>query len=392
MTTSPSPGLYVHIPFCSAICPYCDFAVTTGGSERRGRFIEALLAEIGRDRGSALDGWDPFDTVYLGGGTPSALPVDELGRLTAEIGRRLPLTDRPVISMEANPEDVTSQTVAGWAQLGVDRLSLGIQSFDAVELAFLGRRHDPAQAVRAVELSLASGLTVSLDLIYGLPEQSPPAWQRNLERAVELEPHHISCYQLTVEPGTAFARRSRRGEWNAPGEDDLAELFFRTHEFLATAGYPAYEVSNFARGPRSQCGHNRKYWEGARYLGLGPSAHSFDGRSRWWNHSAEPVWRSVVEAGGNPEADRETLSLEARALEFVMLGLRTPCGLDLGKLDGFEPEDVLRRNQRVLARAADEGLLSVEGERLVPTLGGMARADAIARSIELRRSRGFGGC
>ena len=299
---STSPGLYLHVPFCSAVCPYCDFAVTTGGPDRRERFTCALIQEITKGRES----WAPFDTVYFGGGTPSALGDEQLRRILGAVHQTLAIvggndegdrTGNAVVSIEANPENVTEASVRAWSGLGVGRLSLGVQSFDAAELKFLGRRHDPVEARRAVEIGLTAGLVVSMDLIYGLPQQSREGWQSNLETVVELEPHHVSCYQLTIEPGTPFARRSHRGDWSAPGNDAVAELFYLTHEFLGANGYPAYEVSNFSRELETQCDHNRKYWEGTSYLGLGPSAHSFDGRSRWWNERSESAWRQAVEAG-----------------------------------------------------------------------------------------------
>ena len=395
-----SPGLYLHVPFCSAICPYCDFAVTTGDAGRRERFVEAMIREI--ETVAHPRAWGEFDTVYLGGGTPSALRAEQIGDLLAALDRNFTLTgtrtrcgasaldgsesvassDRPMTSIEVNPEDVTAAVVGECAALGVDRLSLGVQSFDDDELRFLGRRHRALDARRAVEIGRGAGLVVSIDLIYGLPGQSPSAWRRNLETAVSVRPDHLSCYQLTIEPGTPFYIKSRRGDWTEPDNDELAELFYLTHRFLADAGYPAYEVSNFARSPEVECDHNRKYWEGAPYLGLGPSAHSFDGRSRWWNERSERAWRRAVEGGASPVADREKLDDRELALERVMLGLRTPGGVDLSVL-GVDLRDLLAANRGRLERFAREGLVRVEGARLIPTLDGMARADALARAIEL---------
>lgn len=382
---SAQDGLYLHVPFCSAICPYCDFAVTTGGRERRKRFTQALLEEI-RSAASACAG-QAFDTVYLGGGTPSALGDDQIGRILEVVEQELFVaaggrSPAATVSIEANPEDVTADRARHWRSIGVGRLSLGVQSFDNDDLEFLGRRHSTLEAGRAVEVGLEAGHVVSIDLIYGLPGQSPESWRATLEQAVALGPHHLSCYQLTVEPGTPFARSVGRGDWAGPQHDTLADLFYLTHTLLAEAGYPAYEVSNFARGPECQCSHNRKYWEGLPYLGLGPSAHSFDGRSRWWNLRSEVAWRTRVEAGVSAEAGRERLSNRTRALERLMLGLRTPAGVNLDRL-GIDVTELLETNRELLDRFAAERLLSVEDWRLVPTLDGMARADALARAIEL---------
>src|SRR5215218_8299567 len=291
-----SPGLYLHIPFCSAICPYCDFAVLTGGPERRAQFTDHLIREIGM-WSSDLGPFQGMDTVYFGGGTPSALSPEQLGRIIEAAKTYLPVREDAWIFLEANPEDVTPESVLAWRDLGVRTLSLGIQSFDAEALAFLGRRHSPQQARQSVELARGAGFhTVALDLIYGLPGQSAEAWRRTLETAVSLQPDHISCYQLTIHEGTPFGFRLKRGKLAEAPEESQAELFLLTHSFLKDAGWPGYEVSNFARSPEHQSRHNRKYWDHTPYLGVGPSAHSLaaaDASSparRWWNVRDTPQW------------------------------------------------------------------------------------------------------
>ena len=252
-------GLYLHVPFCSAVCPYCDFAVTVGGPRSRAAFVEALLAEIALVAGGPEGAW-PFDTVYLGGGTPSALAADNLGRILAAVAGAFALAPTARVFLEANPEDVTPAALAAWRALGVGTLSLGVQSFAAGALVFLGRRHRLAAGRRSVERARAAGFdTVSLDLIYGLPGQDAAAWRGDLEAAVALAPDHLSCYQLTVHEGTPLGRRRARGELRELPEEGQAELFELTHGFLASAGYPAYEVSNFARVPEHRSRHNAKY-------------------------------------------------------------------------------------------------------------------------------------
>ncbi|HEX6864196.1 MAG TPA: radical SAM family heme chaperone HemW [Thermoanaerobaculia bacterium] len=370
-----SPGLYLHIPFCSAICPYCDFAVLTGGPERRARFTDHLIREIGM-WSSDLGPFQGMDTVYFGGGTPSALSSEQLGRIIES----LPVREDAWIFLEANPEDVTPESVLAWRDLGVRTLSLGIQSFDAEALAFLGRRHSPEQARRSVELAQEAGFhTVALDLIYGLPGQSVEAWRRTLETAVSLQPDHISCYQLTIHEGTPFGFRLERGKLAEAPEEAQAELFLLTHSFLRDAGWHGYEVSNFARSPEHQSRHNRKYWDHTPYLGVGPSAHSFDGRRRWWNERKVKPYESRIDLGERPIAGSEDLSDEDLALEAVMLGLRTVHGTDLGA-------DLLERNAALIERLSRQGLLNVEGSRLVPTLEGLAIADSLARDFDVSRS------
>jgi oxygen-independent coproporphyrinogen-3 oxidase len=395
------PGLYLHVPFCSAVCPYCDFAVTVGGPRRRSLYLDALLAEIDRVAGEAAAG-GPFDTVYFGGGTPSALAVVDLERivaaLTDRLGVRLGPTDAAGawLHFEANPEDVTAASLAAWRALGVRTLSLGVQSFDPAALAFLGRRHGPGEARRSVERAREAGFpTVSVDLIYGLPGQDAAAWRRDLETAVALAPDHLSCYQLTVHPGTPFAVRRGRGELVELGEDGQAELFALTHALLADAGYPAYEVSNFARAPAHRSRHNVKYWDHTPYLGLGPSAHSFGGIAaspphgrRWWNERRLAAYRARLARGERPIEGEESLGAAELALERLMLALRTPAGLDLDRFRERYGVDLEAPNRELIARLTDEGLLLAAGRRLRPTRRGLAVADSLAGEFQLE---GFGG-
>lgn len=375
------PGLYLHLPFCSRICPYCDFAVVTGNAGRRQRFVAALLAEMELSRGEAR----PFDTVYLGGGTPSLLSEEQLARLLAAARERLGVLTDAWILLEANPEDVTPASLAAWRRLAVRTVSLGVQSFDASELAFLGRRHAPAEARRAVELARQAGFdTVSVDLIYGLPGQEPAAWRRTLEQAVELAPDHLSCYQLTVEDGTPFGRRRRQGTLEELAEEAQGELFDLTHAFLAAAGYPAYEVSNFAAAEVHRSRHNVKYWRHTPYLGLGPSAHSFDGGGRrWWNLRGLALYERAVGAGRRPVAGSEELTPGQLALEALMLGLRTAEGIDLAAFEERFGLDPAAANPGLVEEMAARGLLILAGGRLAPTRRGLAVADALAARFEV---------
>jgi len=389
------------MPFCSAICPYCDFAVLTGGPLRRAEFVDSLEAEIAAWRPEA-ERWRTIDTVYFGGGTPSALAPEQLARILAAARAALPVAQDAWIALEANPEDVTAESVARWRDLGIAMLSLGIQSFDAATLRFLGRRHTPQQAKRAVGLALGAGFPiVSIDLIYGIGgaggaggagesgprqpdrEAEQARWRRDLEQAVALAPQHLSCYQLTIHEGTPFGYRAARGELRESPEADQAEAFRFTHTFLAGQGYAAYEVSNFARAPEHQSRHNRKYWDHTSYLGLGPSAHSFDGRRRWWNERKLRPWQAKLAAGERPIAGSEDLGRRELALEELMLSLRTPAGLDL---EGFRRRhacDLAASNRPLIADLAARGLLAETAGRLVPSLAGLAVADSLARAFDL---------
>jgi oxygen-independent coproporphyrinogen-3 oxidase len=383
---TPHPGLYLHIPFCSAICPYCDFAVLTGGAERRAGFVARLLAEIPLwevDR-AAFRG---IDTVYFGGGTPSALAPEQIAEILAALHGHLDVGADAWTFFEANPEDVTPESARAWRELGVRTLSLGVQSFDPGALRFLGRRHDPALARRSVEAARAAGFdTVSLDLIFGLPGQTPELWRRTLETAVSFAPDHISCYQLTIHEGTPFGFRLARGKLAEMPEPEQADLFLLTHRVLADHGLPGYEVSNFARGPEHRSRHNTKYWDHTPYLGLGPSAHSFSGLEaprRWWNERKLGPWERRINRGERPVAGSEGLAAGDLALEALMLGFRTAEGIDLPRFRQRYGIDLRDGNAPLIERLAEESLLRVTENRLVPTLEGLAVADALARDFEV---------
>jgi putative oxygen-independent coproporphyrinogen III oxidase len=379
-----NPGLYLHVPFCSAICPYCDFAVLTGGPERRRRFADHLISEISLwspDRSA----FDSIDTIYFGGGTPSALAPEDIARTLAAARGNLSIQDGAWISFEANPEDVNPASVRSWRDLNVHFLSLGIQSFDADALKFLGRRHTPEEARRSVEIARAAGFdTISIDLIYGLPGQPFEIWRRTLEQAVALQPDHISCYQLTFHEGTPFGFRLAKGQMSELPEEAQGDIFLFTHEFLRDQGYPAYEVSNFARSPEHRSRHNQKYWHHVPYLGLGPSAHSFSGTRRWWNERKLGPYEKRIEAGERPVAGSEELTREDLALEALMLGLRTVEGIDLAAFQERYGVDLLKRNEPLIERLVREDLVRIEGDLLIPTFAGLAVTDSLARDFEIR--------
>ena len=373
-------GLYLHVPFCSAVCPYCDFAVQVGPPALREGFVDALLLEI------ALWGdWRaPIDSVYFGGGTPSLLTPSQLGRLLDAVRTHLPVRDDAGVFLEANPEDVDAAALRAWRAAGVSTLSLGVQSFDDRELRFLGRRHDAARAREAVARSVSAGFEcVSVDLLFGLPGQAADTLRASLASAVATRPAHLSCYQLTVHEGTAFGRRRARGRFTEMAEDEQAERHALVHDFLGARGWEAYEVSNFARAPRYRSRHNVKYWRHVPYLGLGPSAHSFDGARRWWNHRALAPYRAALRAGERPVAGGERLTRDELALEALMFGLRSVEGIDL---EGFRRRfavDLIARNRPLVEACRSAGHLRIARGRLVPSASGLAVADALAARFEV---------
>jgi oxygen-independent coproporphyrinogen-3 oxidase len=389
------PGLYLHVPFCSKICPYCDFSVMHVASPARRRFVDRLVSEVSLAAAAWRDP-RPFDTVYFGGGTPSQLSAEELARVLDACRTKLSFAPGgPWLFLEANPEDVTSRACSAWRALGVRTLSLGVQSFSDESLRFLGRRHDGRQARAAVETALAAGFdTVSIDLIFGLRGQTAQDWRLDLTTAVALEPQHLSCYQLTIHPRTRFGMQAKHGRFSELPEDEQAALFELTHRLLADAGWPAYEVSNFARSPDHQSRHNRKYWDHTPYLGLGPSAHSLaaaDASSparRFWNERGTPRWERRLAAGERPIEAQEILAPKELAAEALLLGLRTAAGVDLDGLRTRYGIDLLAANDGLVTRLVDEGRIVVNADpegcrRLVPTLAGLAVADGLAAAFEL---------
>ncbi len=381
------PGFYVHVPFCARICPYCDFAVTRDTPSRHDRFGAALLREF------ALRPPAQADTVYIGGGTPSLLPVSRLGAwidAAVERGHALP---GACVTVEANPEDLVRESglAREWKRAGVSGVSLGAQALDDDRLRFLGRRHRRADVRVAVSRLEAAGIPwVSLDMIYGTRGQTAAGLAAELREAARLPGVvHLSAYELAVEPGTPFFRRASGGEpltAETPGEGGLFRV---AHETLESEGLPAYEVSNFTRSEEHRSRHNRKYWLQAPYTGVGPSAHSFAPRSgtRSWNHRSVDDWEAALWRGELPVAGSETLAPRQRALEEVFLGLRTVAGLDLDGFAGRYGAGAVAANRSRLAGWEARGLVRVAPPRVHPTLSGLAVADALAREFRLDEVR-----
>ncbi|MCD4750642.1 MAG: coproporphyrinogen III oxidase family protein [Thermoanaerobaculales bacterium] len=362
------------------MCPYCDFAVTIAGEDRRAAWQKALHAEALM---YADGGW-AFDTVYFGGGTPSILDLERLADVVNGLRSALCINEKARYFLEINPEDASIRRIRAWSDLGFTFASVGLQSPDDGVLHFLGRRHSAEQGRLAIErLKEEHFRTVSADLIFGLPGQGPSDWRRQLEAVIQMGVDHISCYQLTIHDGTIFGRRRRAGVLREAPDDIQADLYELTHAVLADAGFEAYEVSNFARpGHRSK--HNQKYWKGVPYLGFGPGAHSFDGTSRrWWNRGKLRLWQRDIEKGRWPLEDAEDLAAADLAFEVLMLGLRQSDGVDLKAVECRWGVAVIDPNRLVIERLVDNGLITVLGTRIQPTMRGMAVADGLAREFEV---------
>lgn len=373
----PKPiALYVHWPYCARICPYCDFNVAKArGGPEPARLGRAILKDIGHQ----AEGLGPrrLSSIFFGGGTPSLMEVSLAAEIIA-LAKRLwpPAGDEIEVTLEANPTDAEAGRFAAFAEAGVNRLSLGVQSLDDRALAFLGRNHDAAEARRAAKIAGEAFARLSIDLIYARPDQTAAAWRAELAEVIALGAEHISAYQLTIESGTAFQRAVGRGAWAPPGEDLSADLYEATDEVLAGAGYEAYEVSNHARGKAARSRHNLAYWRGEDYLGAGPGAHGRLTRNSRRvatlaaTRAADYIGR-VEKAGPGVEVV-EPLSARQVALERLLMGLRTCEGVAWGDLAALE----LFPDSPVLADL-NGGWLEPTPERLTATTKGRAVLDQL---------------
>jgi putative oxygen-independent coproporphyrinogen III oxidase len=321
-------GVYVHVPFCLTRCHYCDFVTYTGMEGLRRPYAAALLAEAELAVAALGPEPPPVTSVFVGGGTPTLLPPEDLARVLHRLRELLAFAPAAEVTVEANPETVTPAVADGLAGAGVTRVSMGAQSFDDRVLEALGRVHDAARVAAAVGTLRAAGVpAVNLDLIYGGPGEDAGSWAATLESAVALAPEHLSAYALTIEPATKFGRLVAAGRMAEPDEDDLADRYDTACAVLAAAGYGHYEVSNWARDGQASR-HNLTYWRRGRYLGLGAGAHEFDGTTRRWNLPGVPRYLEAVGAGRRPTDGEERLDPEQARFEALALRLRTAGGLD----------------------------------------------------------------
>jgi len=380
-------SLYVHIPFCRSKCAYCDFNSYAGQEALIPAYVGALLQEAAAWSGVCAS--RTVATVYFGGGTPSLLPFAEMERLIEGLRQRFAVAPEAEVSLEANPESVDLAYLQGLRTLGVNRLSLGVQSFDEEDLRFLGRIHTAAEAAAAYDAARRAGFAdVGLDLIFGLPEQRPSRWRRSLERALRLGPEHLSLYALTVEEGTPLARAMSEGKVQEPDEDAQAAMYTESEERLEAAGYEHYEISNWAR-PGHRCRHNLTYWETRPYLGLGAGAHSYLGGCRFANTPLPKEYIELVQASGPPEEGRggldlsrmpqvtslERLDVQTEMADTVILGLRLAEGISL---DGFRERfgvGLEGRYAQEISELTTLGLLEVSGGRLRLTRRGRLLAN-----------------
>ena len=375
-------GIYVHVPYCLRKCPYCDFFSSVNLSSVP-VFLESLKREM-----AMVGGTDQvFDTLYIGGGTPSVLEAEGIEQIIESIHSHFTIRFDVETTLEVNPGTISRESLAKYRRAGINRLNIGVQSFHSNHLDFLGRIHSVAEASSSIEWARQVGFdNIGLDLIYGLPGQDEENWLNNLNRALETETEHLSCYMLTCESGTPMSRDVNRGRIQWPEDGTLRELFDTTINFLITHGFLQYEISNFARKtddgsePRYSR-HNQKYWSFAPYIGLGPSAHSFIAPERYWNHRSIENYVRQIKAGQQPIAEKEKLTREQMIMEAIYLGLRTTRGIDLIGFEKMFGIKFLKTFEGKIVDLGKDSLLNLTNTHCALTPKGMAYLDSIAAEL-----------
>lgn len=371
MNNTESPGLYIHVPFCKTKCPYCDFYSITDPA-LSARLIRSMKAEALLYR----DIFPEFDTLYIGGGTPSFIDAVLLEDLIVFLRSTFQFHPHAEITLEMNPDDVTMGKLHFYRSLGINRVSLGVQSFRNKELRLLRRRHTAEKAKEALIMIDECGFTnAGIDLMYGLPRQTKKDWIDTLEEACSFGPAHLSCYQLTIAAETPFGRMQKEGRLMLPSEGKQRNLFLATAQFLANKGFIHYEVSNFARGVEKRSRHNLKYWRRIPYLGIGPSAHSFFRNERWWNVQSVEKYCTILEKGKKPVEAHENLTDGQMELERIFLGFRNLEGIELEDL----PREIIAKES--LKKLVANGLVKIENKRIIPTTEGYLVADRLPLMI-----------
>ncbi|HVR69183.1 MAG TPA: radical SAM family heme chaperone HemW [Verrucomicrobiae bacterium] len=379
----PGFGLYVHWPFCRSKCPYCDFNSHVRAAVDHGRWRRALLAEMAH-YGAATEG-RRLTSIFFGGGTPSLMEPETVGAVI-EQARKIWQADAGVeITLEANPTSVEAEKFAAFRDAGVNRVSLGVQSLREADLKFLGRQHSAGEAQQAIELARRYFDRFTFDLIYARPGQTVAAWREELREALTLAGNHLSVYQLTIEPETAFASAVRRGDFTVPDEDSAAELYEATQEALAEAGLPAYEISNHAR-PGEESRHNLTYWRYGDYAGIGPGAHgrlTLAGvKYATRQHRAPEAWLEAVEQKGHATRQRDVVDAEARREEMLMMGLRLAEGVDADRFASETGETLLSALDPPRLKALIEGgFVELDKSGLRATAAGRQRLNAVLAQL-----------
>ena len=370
-------GIYIHVPFCAKRCTYCDFFSNTNMGYKE-RYVQQVLNELSL-RKSYLP-TETIETIYFGGGTPSQLTIEDLDLILNRIYQLYPISSAPEITLEANPDDLTPHYIKGLAGLPFNRASMGIQSFNDHDLKFLNRRHTAQQALTAVSNCQAAGLTnLSIDLMYGLPNQTLEAWTQNLKQAIDLNVPHLSAYHLIYEEGTVLYKLKAAGKVNSVDEDLSLAMFTTLIDTLTSNHYLHYEISNFSQ-PNFVSQHNSAYWKGKPYLGVGPSAHSYDGVNRAWNIASLNEYIEAMEQN-EPALEIETLDANAQYNDFILTGLRTMWGVNLEEIKALFGEQRSLYCKKQATPYIKSGLLCLSDNTLTLSRQGIFVSDGIMSDL-----------
>ena len=365
-------GIYIHIPFCKQACHYCNFHFATS-LHYKNELVAALLKEIELQKGYLEN--EPVETIYFGGGTPSLCTPDEVQRIIKTIHFVFPVSPAAEVTFEVNPDDITEEKSQGWKQAGINRLSIGVQSFFDEDLRWMNRAHDAGQALTSLQAAARYFENSSVDLIYGTPLLSDEKWKQNVDTVLSMGIQHLSCYALTVEPKTPLYKMIKQKTIEDVNPDRQSAQFLLLMQWLADAGFEHYEISNFAK-PGHHSRHNSSYWQGKNYLGIGPSAHSFNGSSRQWNIPNNSGYIESISKEIIP-FQKEELTPVQQLNEYIMISLRTMEGLDLVKVG---PAAALSL-QTAGRKYVESGLLKLEKNSLILTKEGKLLADGIAAGL-----------
>jgi oxygen-independent coproporphyrinogen-3 oxidase len=368
-------GIYIHIPFCRKACHYCNFHFSTSASNIS-EMVKAIIKEA-EMRKNYLD--EEVHTIYFGGGTPSLISIEDLQDIILSLRGMFTLDKNAEVTLEANPDDITEEKLLQWKSIGINRLSIGIQSFFEEDLQWMNRAHNAQQAVSSLQLAVKHFDNITIDLIYGTPTLTDDKWRQNVDKAIELNIPHLSCYALTVEPKTALDKMIQQKKKENVEPEKQARHFELLMQWAKDAGYEHYEISNFAK-PEFRSKHNSSYWQGKSYLGLGPSAHSFNGSEREWNISNNALYLKSIEQNTLP-AEKEILTETQKLNEYIMTSLRTMDGLSLMHVSSQWNNNIADTIKKDAAIFLKEGTMTASGDHLILTNSGKLLADGIAAEL-----------
>lgn len=365
-------GIYIHIPFCKQACLYCNFHFATS-LRHKNELVAALLKEL--EIQQEYFGLETVGTIYFGGGTPSLLEITELRSLIEKIRAVYKVAENAELTLETNPDDINEEKLIGWKETGINRLSIGVQSFFEEDLQWMNRAHNAKQAKENLQLAIRYFNNITIDLIYGTPGLSNEKWKHNAETAISFNIPHLSCYALTVEPKTPLQKMIHLGKVQDVNPDKQSEQFLLLMQWLEKAGYEHYEISNFAK-PGFRSVHNSSYWQGKKYLGIGPSSHSYDGNSRQWNISNNTIYIESISKGMIP-LEKEILTPLQKMNEYIMTSLRTSEGLSIDRIEKAKRDKLVEKAGKYIVK----GSLKQVNNYLLLTKEGKLLADGIAADL-----------